>query len=286
MNGKNSEPDMKPDPHISTLIDLALSEDLGSGDVTSGALFGSSARSKASLVAREPLVVSGLEVAGWVFDRLDDGCSFKPAAREGEAIRQGSVMARVSGSVRALLSAERTALNFVRHLSGIATLTRSYADALQDTGCRLLDTRKTTPGLRTLEKAAVRAGGGHNHRMGLFDGAMIKDNHIAAAGSIRAAVDAVRAKLPPTVKIEVECDNLGQVREALRAGADIIMLDNMTAAKMKKAVALVAGGAAIEASGGLNLDNVRRAAEAGVDYVSVGALTQGVRAVDISMELG
>ncbi len=277
---------MKPSPHISTLIDLALSEDLGSGDVTTNALFGSAAKASAALVAREPLVVSGLEVAGWVFARLDDSCAFKPVAREGATVRRGTVLARVSGPVQALLSAERTALNFVRHLSGIATLTRSYADALQDTGCRLLDTRKTTPGLRAIEKAAVRAGGGCNHRMGLFDGAMLKDNHIAAAGSIRAAVIALRAKLPPTVKIEVECDNLKQVRQALSAGAEIIMLDNMTVAKMKKAVSLVAGQAHTEASGGLNLENVRRAASAGVDYVSVGALTHGARAVDISMELG
>jgi len=285
-SGKDNRSVVKPGPHISTLIDLALSEDLGSGDVTTNALFGSAAKASAALVAREPLVVSGLEVAGWVFARLDDSCVFKPAAREGATVRRGTVLARVSGPVQALLSAERTVLNFVRHLSGIATLTRSYANALQDTGCRLLDTRKTTPGLRALEKAAVRAGGGCNHRMGLFDGAMIKDNHIAAAGSIRAAVDALRATLPPTIKIEVECDNLGQVRQALRAGAEIIMLDNMTGAKMKKAVELVAGQACTEASGGLNLENVRRAAAAGVDYVSVGALTHGARAVDISMELG
>lgn len=277
---------MNPDPHLAALVDLALAEDIGSGDVTTDALFGSKSRASASLVAREKLVVSGLEVAGWVFARLDAGCVFKAATREGAQVRPGGVLARVSGPVRALLSAERTALNFLRHLSGIATLTRAYADELRSSKCRLLDTRKTTPGLRTLEKAAVRAGGGFNHRMGLFDGAMIKDNHIVAAGSIRAAVDALRAKLPPTVKIEVECDNLGQVRKALRAGADIIMLDNMSIDKMKKAVALVDGRAATEASGGLELSGLRRVAAAGVDYISVGALTHGARSVDISMELG
>jgi nicotinate-nucleotide pyrophosphorylase (carboxylating) len=275
----------KPSPHLAALIDLALQEDLGTGDLTTDALFTSDSKTRATLVAREALVVSGLDVAGLVFKRLDSECRFKPSCQEGRSVRKGTVIAHISGPVRALLRAERTALNFIRHLSGIATLTQRYVDAIQGTGCTLLDTRKTTPGLRTLEKAAVRAGGGGNHRMGLFDGAMIKDNHIAAAGSIRAAVDAVRTTIPPTVKIEVECDSLRQVREALDAGANIIMLDNMPPSKMAKAVAMVDSRAHTEASGNITLDNIRQVAESGVDYISVGALTHSARSVDISMDI-
>ena len=194
------------------------------------------------------------------------------------------MLASVSGPTRTLLSGERTALNFLRHLSGIATLTREYVEALSGTGCTLLDTRKTTPGLRVLEKAAVRAGGGSNHRCGLFDGVMIKDNHISAAGSIRSAVKAARRRAPPTVRIEVECANLAQVKKALAAGADIIMLDNMPPARIEKALDVIDGRAMTEASGNLTLENIRRVAETGVDFVSVGALTHSAPAADIAME--
>jgi len=237
------------------------------------------------LIAKQKLTVSGLEIAADVFMRLDESCVLEPDCQEGQNVRRGTVLAHIRGPLRALLSGERVALNFLRHLSGIATLTRRYVKELKGTRCTLLDTRKTTPGLRTLEKAAVRAGGGTNHRMGLFDGAMIKDNHIAAAGSITAAVAAVRKRIPPTIKIEVEASSLKQVREAARAGVDIIMLDNMPPGKMKKAVQLVRGRSRCEASGNLELGNLRQAALAGVDFVSVGAITHSAPNADISMKL-
>jgi len=275
---------MSTTPDLLELVDCALAEDLNSGDLTSEALFSPAARAKASIIARQRLVVSGLEAAALVFSRLDDRCRFKEVSREGAMVRRGKVLASVSGPTRTLLSGERTALNFLRHLSGIATLTREYVEALSGTGCTLLDTRKTTPGLRVLEKAAVRAGGGSNHRCGLFDGVMIKDNHISAAGSIRSAVKAARRRAPPTVRIEVECANLAQVKKALAAGADIIMLDNMPPARIEKALDVIDGRAMTEASGNLTLENIRRVAETGVDFVSVGALTHSAPAADIAME--
>ena len=276
---------MRPDPHLDALIDLALAEDIGPGDLTSEALFAPEDKARADFIAREPMVVSGLPVAAAVFERLDPTCRFKALRTEGARIKTGARLARVSGPLRALLTGERTALNFVRRLCGIASLTRRYVDALAGTGCKLLDTRKTTPGFRALEKAAVRAGGGHNHRLGLFDGVMIKDNHIQAAGSIAKAVNRARHRAPPTVRVEVECADLRQVRAAVAAGADIIMLDNMPPAKMAKAVQIIDGRALTEASGRLELDNLRAAAEAGVDYASVGALTHGARAADVAMDL-
>lgn len=276
---------MNADPHLAALIDLALAEDLGSGDVTTGALWPAETRGSAQLVAREPLVVAGLDVAALVFTRLDAACRLRRVVRDGARVKKGAVLARLRGPLRAMLAGERTALNFLRHLSGIASRTRRFVEALDGTGCVLLDTRKTTPGLRVLEKAAVRAGGGHNHRMGLFDGVLLKDNHIAAAGSIAKAVGRVRARIPPTLRIEVECTNLTQVREALRAGVDIIMLDNMAPEKMARAVEMIAGKARTEASGRLDLESVRRAARAGVDSVSVGTLTHSAPSVDIAMDM-
>jgi nicotinate-nucleotide pyrophosphorylase (carboxylating) len=273
------------DPHLTALVDLALAEDLGTGDLTSEALFSPHARGRARLIAREPLVVSGLGPAELVFTRLDPACRFRAHLAEGARARTGAVLAEVRGPTRVLLAGERTALNFVRRLCGIASLTRRYALALHGTRCTLLDTRKTTPGMRALEKAAVRAGGGHNHRMGLFDGIMIKDNHIAAAGSIARAVAAARRRAPPTVRIEVECDTLAQVDQALRAGADLIMLDNMTTAQMVAAVRRAAGRALLEASGRLTLARVREVALTGVDYLSVGALTHSAMAADVAMDL-
>ncbi len=276
---------MRASPHLQALIDLALSEDLGAGDLTSEALFSTTARGRGWLVARQDLVVSGLAIAGAVFARLDPDCRLQQARPEGSRVRRGRRLAEVRGPLLALLAGERTALNFVQRLSGIATTTRCYVEALRGTGCTLLDTRKTTPGWRAIEKAAVRAGGGHNHRIGLFDGVMIKDNHIRAAGAVGRAVQRARRRAPPTVRIEVECSNLRQVRAAVRAGADIIMLDNMTPERMRRAVAVIDGRALTEASGGLDLDTVRSAAEAGVDFVSIGALTHSAPAADVALDL-
>jgi len=277
----------KPSPHLSALIDLALSEDLGNGDLTTEALFPASGRAKARAVflAKEPLVVSGLGVVEWVFRRLDETCQCQARVQEGAAVKDRTRLATLRGPLPALLSGERTALNFLRHLCGVATLTRRYVEALAGTGCTLLDTRKTTPGLRALEKAAVRAGGGKNHRTGLFDGVMIKDNHIAAAGSIRLALHKARQRVPPTVKIEVECQDRKQVQQALDGGADIIMLDNMDLTQMARAVKLVGGRAKTEASGRIQLATLRQVAETGVDYISVGALTHSAPNVDISLEI-
>lgn len=266
------------------LVDLALAEDLGSGDITSLSVLGPRARARAHLVARQGLVLAGREVVEAVFRRLDERVQVSWRVAEGRQVAAGRSLGQLRGPAQALLAGERTALNFLRHLSGIATLTRSYVQALRGSGCVLLDTRKTTPGLRVLEKAAVRAGGGRNHRLGLFDGVMIKDNHIAAAGSIAKAVAAARRRAPPTLKIEIECSNLRQVRQALAAGADIIMLDNMSPARMKRAVEVIAGRALTEASGNITLDNIRQAAQAGVDFVSVGALTHSAPAADIALE--
>ena len=276
---------MGTQPQLDALIELALAEDIGTGDLTTEALFTKPAQVTARFVARESLVVSGLEVAARVFSRLDPSCRFKAKAKEGAVVTQGRHLATISGPVQSILTGERTALNFLRRMSGIATLTRSHVNALKGSRCRLLDTRKTTPGLRQIEKAAVRAGGGHNHRMGLFDGVMIKDNHILAAGSIAKAVTQARERIPPTVKIEVECENMKQVRQAIAAGADIVMLDNMSPSRMAKAVQWIQGRALTEASGRINLNTIRAAADAGVDYVSVGALTHSALAADIAMDL-
>jgi nicotinate-nucleotide pyrophosphorylase (carboxylating) len=276
---------MKPDEHLIKLIDLALAEDLGSGDLTTETIFPRRYVGRAVVAAREKLVVSGLPVAREVFRRLSQACRFQPAVSEGTQVPKGAKLASVRGPVRALLSGERTALNFLRHLSGIATLTRSYVKELQGRGCVLLDTRKTTPGMRALEKAAVKAGGGSNHRMGLFDGVIIKDNHISAAGSIKGAVARVKKRAGPKMKIEVECTGIRQVQAALEAGADIIMLDNMSPRRMSRAVEVIAGRAQIEASGRVTLKNIAKVARSGVDYVSVGTITHSARSVDIAMDM-
>ena len=276
---------MRPTPALSSLVDLALQEDLGAGDLTSEALFPARATGQAVFLAKQEMVVAGLEPAAAVFWRLDERCRFRPSVREGTRVRPGRVLAHLSGPLRSLLAGERTALNFLRHLSGVATLTARFVRELRGTGCTLLDTRKTTPGMRALEKSAVRAGGGTNHRLGLFDGVMLKDNHIAAAGSIRRALRQARRRIGPMVKIEVEATRLSQVRQALAAGADVIMLDNMSVPQVRRAVALVGGKAKTEASGRLDLARIRAYARTGVDYLSVGALTHSAPSVDISMEL-
>ncbi|MDW8338730.1 MAG: carboxylating nicotinate-nucleotide diphosphorylase [Thermoleophilia bacterium] len=268
---------------IERLVRAALAEDVGAGDLTTDAIVEPAAVATAELVVREPGVVFGLEVVEAVFRALSDDVLFEPLVEEGARHERPATVARVTGPLRALLTGERVALNLLGRLSGIATLTRRYVDAVEETGCAILDTRKTTPGLRALEKKAVVAGGGRNHRFCLDDGVLIKDNHLRAAGSVAVAVERVRqaTELP----IEVECETLSQVREALEAGADAILLDNMTLEDMRAAVALVDGRARLEASGGVTLERVRAVAETGVDEISIGALTHSAPALDVSLEV-
>ncbi len=257
-----------------------LAEDVGNGDVTAEAVVPADARLDATLLLKEDGVVCGLEVVEAVFRELDPDVRFEPLARDGERVR-GEV-AYVSGNARPLLTGERTALNLLGRLSGIATLTRRYVDAVAGTDTLVLDTRKTTPGLRALEKLAVRAGGGTNHRFGLYDAVLIKDNHLRLGGGVAASV---RNAKETGLAVEVECETLDDVREALEAGADAILLDNMTPAELRKAVALVAGRAKTEASGGITLETIREVAATGVDAISVGALTHSARSLDVSMEV-
>jgi nicotinate-nucleotide pyrophosphorylase (carboxylating) len=257
-----------------------LAEDVGDGDLTSASVVPEGATLRASLLLKERGVVCGLGVAESVFRELDPDVRFEPLVADGDEAR-GEV-ARVEGNARALLTGERTALNLLGRLSGIATLTRRYVDAVAGTGATILDTRKTTPGLRALEKLAVRCGGGENHRFGLYDGILIKDNHLRIAGGIAAAV---RAASGQGVPVEVECETLPDVREAVDAGADIVLLDNMTPPDLRDAVQLVAGRARTEASGGVTLETVNAVARTGVDFISVGALTHSARSLDVSMEV-
>ena len=271
--------------NIKTFISNALREDIGPGDLTTEALIQPDIEGKAELIAKELLILAGIEVAREVFHQVNQDINFLGRHPDGEDLSSSTVIATISGPLRSLLTAERVALNLLQRLSGIATLTRQYVNGIEGTKARIVDTRKTTPGLRALEKYAVRIGGGKNHRFGLFDGILIKDNHIAAVGSLTEAVKRAREKAPHTLKIEVETENLDQVREAISAGAEIIMLDNMDIETMKEAVKLINGKALIEASGGINLNNVRQVAETGVDLISVGAITHSARSMDISMEI-
>lgn len=256
-----------------------LAEDVGDGDLTSLSVIDEDAVCEARLLLKEPGVVCGLGAAAAVFAAL--GATLEPIAADGDTVEPGPV-ARIAGAARAVLTGERLALNLLGRLSGIATLTRRYADAVAGTGAVVLDTRKTTPGLRILEKHAVHCGGGRNHRFGLFDGVLIKDNHLRLAGSIASAVERARQTGVP---VEVECDTLDQVREALDAGADWILLDNMQPPQLREAVALVGGRARLEASGGVTLETLPAIAATGVDAVSVGALTHSVRSLDVSLEV-
>src|SRR5712691_7450642 len=257
-----------------------LAEDVGDGDVTTEAVVPADARLDASLLLKEEGIVCGLEVAEAVFRELDPDVEFEDLVHDGQ-VGRGEI-ARVSGDARALLTGERTALNLLGRLSGIATLTRRYVDAVAGTGATILDTRKTTPGLRALEKLAVRAGGGQNHRFGLCDGVLIKDNHLRLGGGISFSVHRAKGTGLP---VEVECETLDDVRLALDAAADLLLLDNMTVTELREAVLLVGGRVKTEASGGVTLDNVRAIAATGVDFVSVGALTHGARSLDVSMEV-
>jgi nicotinate-nucleotide pyrophosphorylase (carboxylating) len=275
-----------PSPEaLDQLAREALAEDVGSGDVTSEGVVGEAATANAVLLVKRPGVVCGLDAAAAVFRAVDPDVRFEALAAEGDRIDDvPAEVARVRGPARALLTGERTALNLLGRLSGIATLTRRYVDAIGGTGAEILDTRKTTPGLRGLEKHAVRCGGGRNHRFGLDDGILIKDNHLRLGGGVRASVERIRAT-GTDLAVEVEAETLDDVREAIAAGADVVLLDNMSPRELREAVALVDGRAKLEASGGVTLETVRRIAETGVDYVSVGALTHSAPALDVSMEV-
>jgi len=266
------------------IIRAALLEDMPNGDITSESVIPSGAVSEAILLAKEEGVLAGLDVARRVFALVDPAVEFRAASEDGRPIKKDDVLARIKGPTVSLLKAERTALNFLQRLSGIATATRRFVDAVAGTKARILDTRKTTPGLRLLEKYAVRMGGGTNHRMGLSDMALIKDNHLRHVGSIAEAVRRARAKVPPGVKVEVEVTDIEEAREALAAGADIVMLDNMTTEAMREVVALYAGRVPLEVSGKVSIERAREVAALGVDFISVGSLTHSPRAVDISLE--
>ncbi len=270
---------------LDRLIEQALLEDIHTGDITTRAVVPVSRPASARLIAKEQLVLAGMYVAEAVFRKLDPAVTFMVEIPEGAVAEKGDILATVRGNASDLLMAERVALNLLQRMSGVATLTSRYVAAVRGTKARIVDTRKTTPGLRELEKYSVRAGGGINHRTGLYDGVLIKENHIVAAGGIAEAVTRARAYIPHTLRIEVETETIGQVEEALIAGADIIMLDNMDCDTMRRCVALINGRALVEASGGVNLESVRAIAETGVDIISVGALTHSPKAMDISMLL-
>jgi nicotinate-nucleotide pyrophosphorylase (carboxylating) len=278
----NSLPEGLDEADVLRVIQGALDEDVGSGDITSASVIPVETRFSCVMAAREEIVLAGLPVAERVFAIVEPDCVFMPLAEDGDRLKAGSEIARIEGPARGLLTAERTALNLLQHLSGIATLTRRYVDRIEGTGCVLLDTRKTVPGLRRLAKYASRMGGAKNHRMGLFDGVLIKDNHVAVCGSVAEAIRRARANHCPNV--EAECDTLDQVKQALEAGADIILLDNMPIPWLIEAVNLVAGQIPLEASGGVSLETIRAIAETGVDYVSVGRITQSAPAVDIGLD--
>jgi nicotinate-nucleotide pyrophosphorylase (carboxylating) len=267
------------------LVRRALDEDIGRGDVTTDATVAPEAQGCARLVAKAPLVVAGTGITEEIFRVMDFRTQVTWQVQDGEAVEAGARLAQICGSIRAILKAERVALNFFQHLSGIATLTRAYVQAAAGTGVRILDTRKTTPGLRILEKQAVRLGGGYNHRLGLDDGVLIKENHITAAGGIAQAIASCRSLIHHLLKIEVEVKNLAELEEALAAGADAILLDNMTLSQVRAAVALVGKRVPLEVSGGVSLANVGALAGTGVDFISVGALTHSAPAADISLLL-
>ena len=271
---------------IEQLIKVALGEDIGAGDLTTLSTVPPEASGKGLFRAKKDCVVAGLFLLEKIFSLLDPQVRVRCLFRDGEQVTRGTVVAEAEGPTRALLMGERTALNFLQRLSGTATLTRRYVDAVKGFPCKIIDTRKTTPGLRTLEKYAVRMGGGTNHRLGLYDAALVKDNHIVAAGSVARAVENIRRQAPFMARVEVECADLKQVQEALDAHADVIMLDNMGTREMAGAVRLINKRAWVEASGGITLERVREVAETGVDFISIGALTHSAPAVDFNMKIG
>jgi len=277
--------DRQPMHSVKALIDTALREDIGSGDITTDTVVEGEFRGEGRIAAKQPLILAGLDVAKSVFAALDPQAVFREHHRDGDRVEKGQAILIVESRLRSLLMGERTALNFLQHLSGIATCVREYVDALTGRKARLIDTRKTTPGLRVLDKYAVRVGGAGNHRMGLYDGVLIKDNHIAACGGIGRAIERARQGVSHLMKIEVEVTDQPGVEEALAAGADVIMLDNMDVGQIERAVTHICGRAVVEVSGGVTKDNLRQLADTGVDLIPVGALTHSARSVDISMGL-
>ena len=270
---------------LNELIGRALQEDIGHGDLTTASLIPYEMQASGVFVAKSAGVLAGINVSRAVFRYLEPGSTFEPFKTDGDTLVAGDVIARVTGKAATLLTGERVALNFLQRLSGIASKTRRMAELIKYLPAELVDTRKTTPGLRVLEKYAVYVGGARNHRFGLYDGVMIKDNHIKAVGSITQAVSDARKNIPHTIKIEVEAENLEQLEEALQARADIILLDNMDIEQMKKAVEITAGRALLEASGGINEDTLAEVARTGVDFISSGALTHSAVSLDISFDL-
>jgi nicotinate-nucleotide pyrophosphorylase (carboxylating) len=272
-------------PTVSRLIAMALEEDLGRGDVTTLATIPPDRMARGKITAKADLTVAGLPLAEMVLQAVDAQARVQLLKSDGDAVRKGEVVLELWGNAAALLIAERTLLNFLQQLSGVATLTRKFVDTIAGTKCKIIDTRKTLPGFRLLDKYAVTQGGGTNHRMGLDDGVLIKDNHIAVCGGVGAAVRQARNRASALLRIEVECTNLQELQEAIDARADIILLDNMSTAMMREAVQLVHGRALLEASGNMSLERVREVAETGVDFISVGALTHSAPAVDLSMAI-
>jgi nicotinate-nucleotide pyrophosphorylase (carboxylating) len=270
---------------LEILIRTALEEDVGSGDITTTCTVPPGTQAKGQIVAKEPLVLAGIDVARQVFWTVNRELKVHIPLKDGSRANEGDTLLEVAGDLAAILTAERTALNFLQRLSGVATLTSAFVDKVKGTRARILDTRKTTPGYRLLEKAAVRVGGGYNHRFGLYDGVLIKDNHIVAAGSIQKALQAALDSSAHTFRVEVEVETLDQLDEAIAAGAHVVMLDNMDVQTMVAAVRKTKGKIPLEASGGITLENVGEIAATGVDLISVGALTHSARAVDMSMEI-
>lgn len=267
---------------VDDIINLALKEDIEDGDITTNLAVNPSEIAEAFIISKAEGIVSGLPVAERVFRKLDENIIWEQRIHDGDPVLKGDVIVEFKGSLRAILTGERTALNFMQRMSGISTLTSKFVDAVKESNVKILDTRKTVPGHRMLDKYAVKMGGGTNHRIGLFDMVMIKDNHIKAAGSISKAVDKIRAEVAKNIIIEVETSNIDEVKEAVKAGADIIMLDNMPLSMLRECVTIIDRKALIEASGGVILDKIKAIAETGVDFISVGALTHSVKALDLS----
>lgn len=271
-------------PQVEQIITLALNEDIGTGDITTLSTIPADKTALGRFVAKEDMIICGIDLAAHIFARVDPSIELKANFKDGDAVKKGDVIATVSGNAQNVLTGERTALNFMQRLTGIATRTHASVAEVAGTNAKITDTRKTTPGLRVLEKYAVRVGGGTNHRFNLADGVLIKDNHIAVSGGIKNAVKNARAVIPHTLKIEVEVETKEQLAEALDAGADIIMLDNMSYDLMRECVGIVAGRALVEASGNMGEKSLREVAETGVDIISIGALTHTVKAADISLK--
>ncbi len=267
---------------VDEIIKSAINEDVGNGDVTTNSIIGTDEKAGAYMISKADGIVSGLPVAEKVFKYFDSEMKWNPAIKDGDRVQKGDLIVEFSGSLRAILTGERSALNFLQRMSGISTAASKFVEAVKEFNVKILDTRKTAPGQRMLDKYAVKMGGGTNHRIGLYDMVMIKDNHIKAAGSITSAVEKVRGNIPQGMKIEVETTTIDEVNEALETKADIIMLDNMSLALMKECVEIIDHKALVEASGGVVLDKIKLIAETGVDFISVGALTHSVKALDIS----